>query len=197
MTNAQYSDYLIASKYAPRDRANFLKDWSYTPANRSYAFLDGWGKKPVTHVSLEDARAFCKWEGKRLPHSYEWQRAAQGTDGRLYPWGNDSRGAANGTRCPKLQTHEQDLQPPADVDAYPSGAAESGAMDLVGNTWEYTDEFSDEHSRAVVLRGGSRYMAAMLGSSCESSPRCLLSILHNCQPELRSQSMLCVLRCRL
>jgi hypothetical protein len=167
VTNRQYSDYLIASKYAPRDQANFLKDWSYIPANRSYEFPAGWGKKPVTHVSLDDARAFCKWEGKRLPHSYEWQRAAQGTDGRLYPWGNDNRGAADGTRCPKLQTHEQDLQPPADVDAYPSGAAESGAMDLVGNTWEYTDEFSDEHSRAVVLRGGSRYMAAMLGSSCE------------------------------
>ena len=69
-------------------------------------------------------------------------------------------------RCPKLQTHTQDLPPPADVDAYPLGAAESGAMDLCGNVWQYTDEFMDEHSRAVVLRGGSRWMAAMLGSRC-------------------------------
>lgn len=71
------------------------------------------------------------------------------------------------SRCPKLQTHVQDLPPPADVDAYPSGAAESGALDMVGNVFQYTDEFRDEHSRAVLLRGGSRWLAAMLGSSCK------------------------------
>lgn len=97
VTNAQYSKYLVASHYEPKDRTNYLRDWSYSEVKRSYEFPSGWANKPVTHVSLDDARAFCRFEGKRLPHSFEWQRAAQGTDGRLYPWGNDSKGAADGT----------------------------------------------------------------------------------------------------
>ena len=99
VTNVQYFEYLAASKYEPKDRTNFLKDWSFDQANRSYKFPAGWEKKPVTHVSLEEARSFCEFQGKRLPHSFEWQRAAQGTDsGRLYPWGNDGgKGAADGT----------------------------------------------------------------------------------------------------
>ena len=56
---------------------------------RTAAIPTGWDNKPVTWVSLEDARAYAAWAGKRLPHEWEWQYAAQGTDGRTYPWGND------------------------------------------------------------------------------------------------------------
>ena len=59
-----------------------MKDW------KNGTYPEGWAKKPVTWVSLEDARAYAKWAGKRLPHEWEWQYAAQGTDGRVYPWGN-------------------------------------------------------------------------------------------------------------
>ena len=51
-----------------------LEEWRTIPT--------GWDNKPVTWVSLEDARAYAKWAGKRLPHEWEWQYAAQGTDGR-------------------------------------------------------------------------------------------------------------------
>ena len=62
---------------------NFLRDWK----NGSYP--DGWANKPVTWVSLEDARAYAAWAGKRLPHEWEWQYVAQGGDeNRIYPWGN-------------------------------------------------------------------------------------------------------------
>ena len=64
------------------DDLNFLRDW------KNGAYPEGWANKPVTWVSLEDARAYAAWAGKRLPHEWEWQYAAQGDDGRIYPWGN-------------------------------------------------------------------------------------------------------------
>ena len=82
VTNAEFKKFLEASHYRPSDDHNFLRDWKDgTPPV-------GWENKPVTWVSIEDARAFAEWAGKRLPHEWEWQYAAQGTDGRTYPWGN-------------------------------------------------------------------------------------------------------------
>ena len=59
-------------------------------------------------------------------------------------------------RYPKRE-HGRELRPPTDVDAYPRGASPRGVMDLVGNVWQWTDEYLDEHTRAAVLRGGSYY----------------------------------------
>jgi formylglycine-generating enzyme required for sulfatase activity len=66
-----------SKKYSPKDGHNFLRDW-----------LNGWANKPVTWVSIEDSREYCEWNGKRLPHEWERQYSAQGSDGRLHPWGN-------------------------------------------------------------------------------------------------------------
>ena len=81
VTNAEFKAFLDASHYQPKDPANFLKDW------KNGTYPDGWADKPVTWVSIEDARAYAAWAGKRLPHEWEWQYAAQGSDGRAYPWG--------------------------------------------------------------------------------------------------------------
>ena len=59
-----------------KDDLNFLRDW------KDGTYPDGWANKPVTWVSQEDARAYAAWAGKRLPHEWEWQYAAQGSDGR-------------------------------------------------------------------------------------------------------------------
>ena len=75
----------------------------------------------MTWVSIEDARAYAKWAGKRLPHEWEWQYAAQGTDGRLYPWGNEE----DPSRVPHFDRGRNE-PPPADVDAYPQGASPFG-----------------------------------------------------------------------
>ena len=88
MTNARFKEFLDATGYHPRDSGNFLRDW------KDGTYPSGWGNKPVTWVSLEDARAYAHWAGKRLPHEWEWQYAAQGTDRRLYPWGNEGNAAA-------------------------------------------------------------------------------------------------------
>ena len=146
VTNAEFKQFLDATHYHPRDDHDFLKDWS----NGNYP--QGWAKKPVTWVSLEDAREYAKWAGKRLPHEWEWQYAAQGADGRLYPWGDQW----NPRAVPPPDT-DHDLRGPTDVDAHPAGASPFGVMDLVGNVWQWTDEYVDPHTRAAILRGGSYY----------------------------------------
>ena len=146
VTNAEFKRFIDASGYAPRDAHNFLRHWTAgVPPT-------GWADKPVTWVSLCDARAYAKWAGKRLPREWEWQYAAQGLDGRLYPWGNSWD--AQAVPAPD---RNRTMRPPADVGAHPRGASPFGVQDLVGNVWQWTDEYEDEHTRAAILRGGSSY----------------------------------------
>ena len=181
VTNAEFKKFLDASHYRPKDDLNFLKDW------KNGMYPDGAANKPVTWVSLEDAREYARWAGKRLPHEWEWQYAAQGNDGRLYPWGNcdwepkpnPMAGAATSVSAPAPVTvtpcnwgpdprnapapitdHGRIMGPASDVDAHPNGASPFGVMDMVGNVWQWTDEYVDEHTRAAILRGGSHYRPA-------------------------------------
>lgn len=146
VTCAEFKRFLDATRYRPRDSHSFLRHWT------SGSFPEGWARKPVTWVSLEDARAYAQWAGKRLPHEWEWQHAAQGSDRRLYPWGNEK----DDSRVPPFEKGREQ-RPPTDVDAYPQGASPFGVLDLVGNVWQWTDEFRDEHTRAAILKGGSYY----------------------------------------
>lgn len=146
VTNAQFKSFLDETHYHPLDDLNFLRDW------RNGNFPSGWDKKPVTWVSLEDARAYAAWAGKRLPHEWEWQYAAQSGDGRTYPWGNEWNPAAV-----PVPDRSRTMRGPDPVDAHPQGASAFGVMDLVGNVWQWTDEFADEHTRAAIVRGGEYY----------------------------------------
>lgn len=147
VTNAQYLEFVKATKYHPKDDHNFLRHWANGKPKR------GWENKPVTWVSIEDARAYAKWAGKRLPHEWEWQYAAQGTDGRLYPWGNDWN---VDNMPPKSKARE--MPDPPDAGRYPQAASPFGVEDLVGHVWQWTSEFHDEHTRAAAVRGGSNYL---------------------------------------
>lgn len=149
VTNKAFKAFMDATHYHPKDAHNFLKDW------KAGTYPKGWDTRPVTWVSLEDARAYAAWAGKRLPHEWEWQYAAQGNDGRTFPWGNDS----DVTRMPPLDTSRV-MRPPTDVDAYPTGVSPFGVMDLVGNVWQWTDEYRDAHTRAAVLKGSGYYRSA-------------------------------------
>ena len=146
VTNAEFKKFLDATKYHPKDDHNFVHDW------RDAKYQDGWGRKPVTWVAIEDARAYAEWAGKRLPHEWEWQYAAQSSDGRVYPWGNEW----NTNMLPSA-----DLGPvrraPAEVDAFVNGASPFGVLDLEGNISQWTDEYRDEHTRAAIIRGGASY----------------------------------------
>jgi iron(II)-dependent oxidoreductase len=146
VTNAQFKIFLDATHYHPKDDLNFLKDW------KNDVYPEGWGNKPVTWISLEDARAYAVWAGKRLPHEWEWQYAAQGSDGRLYPWGNQWKAEAV-----PLPEQGRSLRGPDDVTAHPLGESPFGVADMVGNVWQWTDEHEDDRTRAAILRGGSYY----------------------------------------
>lgn len=146
VTNAQFKQFVDAAHYAPRDPINFLRDW------KNGSFPQGWENRPVTWVSLEDARAYAQWAGKRLPHEWEWQLAAQGTDGRVYPWGSQRQP----DYVPKPDWGRT-MRGPDPVDAHPQGASPYGVMDMVGNVWQWTDEFTDQHTRTAIVRGGEYY----------------------------------------
>jgi formylglycine-generating enzyme required for sulfatase activity len=146
VTNAEFKKFMDASHYRPADGLNFLRHWQ----NGTYP--EGWANKPVTWVSREDAQAYAQWAGKRLPHEWEWQYAAQGTDGRLYPWGNEWDAGAV-----PIPDKGRTMRAPDDVDAHPKGGSPFGVMDLVGNVWQWTSEFSDDRTRGGIVRGGSYY----------------------------------------
>lgn len=146
VTNSEFKKFLDATHYHPKDDLNFLRDW------KDGAFPNGWENRPVTWVSQDDARTYANWAGKRLPHEWEWQYAAQGSEQRLYPWGTQWDAAA----VPEPDK-SRSMVGPDPVDAHPKGASPFGIMDMVGNIWQWTEEFVDEHTRGGILRGGSYY----------------------------------------
>lgn len=146
VTNREYKAFLDATRYHPNDDLNFLKDW------HDGTYPAGWDNKPVTWVSLEDARAYAAWAGKRLPHEWEWQYVALGPEHRKYPWGNEWKQDAV-----PLADKGRAMRPPDNVDAHPNGVSFHGVMDMAGNVWQWTDEYVDDHTRGAIVRGGSYY----------------------------------------
>jgi formylglycine-generating enzyme required for sulfatase activity len=148
VTCDQYEQFVAHAGYAPppADAPHFLE-----ACRRPSATPD----QPATSVSLDDARAYCESLGRRLPHDWEWQLAAQGpvNDGRLYPWGN---GPMFG-RVPLVDTSREPRVPDSVHAHCPRSQSPYGVCDMVGNVWQWTDEFADEHTRAALVRGGSLY----------------------------------------
>ncbi|MBN1442077.1 MAG: SUMF1/EgtB/PvdO family nonheme iron enzyme, partial [Planctomycetes bacterium] len=156
VTNEQYRRFLEASGYRPRHPESFLRHW---PGGRMPAEV---AELPVVYVDLDDARAYAAWAGKRLPTEEEWHLAAQGFDGRAWPWGE----AFSAERC---NTTGDRLLPARSL---PSGRSPWGCFHMAGNAWEWTEsERDDGHTRFVIIRGGSYFRAEGSIWYVEGGPR--------------------------
>ncbi len=130
VTNLQYQQFIEATGKRAPDHFASLR----VGVNRT--FPAGKADHPVTLVSWHDANAYCDWASKRLPTDQEWEKAARGTDGRMFPWGNqfDINQVNTPVRWERLK-QAGDTTP---AGAFPGGASPYGALDMSGNAWEWT-----------------------------------------------------------
>jgi|GEM_PF-507916 len=164
VTNREYKEFIDANKDYPVPYVDqgWAKDYNWDPEKRTYP--KGKDDHPVVLVSYEDALAYCKWAGKRLPTEAEWEKAARGTDGRKYPWGNTPP-------TETLANFGRKFNGTTIVGSFPAGASPFGILDCSGNVWEWvqdsyqsdfyrttehkTNPVSTRKSDEKVVRGGS------------------------------------------
>lgn len=148
----------------------------YQEFKKDHRYPAGEEDLPVSFVLKHDAEAFCRWAGRRLPSNAEWEKAARGTDGRVYPWGNEfNAGRANiNRRVHHASTNAAHCQPPLSGGSkgklpggsHPKGASPYGCEDMAGNVWEWVgDVWRDKDflgrpagdARGILRGGGYSY----------------------------------------
>ncbi|MCB9136979.1 MAG: SUMF1/EgtB/PvdO family nonheme iron enzyme [Caldilineaceae bacterium] len=152
ITNAQYKLFVDATGH---DSLPHYWDGVQIPTGKE--------NHPVVDITWDNAFAFTKWAGGRLPTEAEWEKAARGSDGRIYPWGNSPPTARHGN-------FNQNVQGTTMVGSYKAGQSPYGCLDMAGNVWEWcSSEYKPypynagdgreelEGRRLRVLRGGSWY----------------------------------------
>ena len=142
VTNGQYKICVEAGVCKPpKENSSF--------SHVTYFGDDGFDDYPVIHVSWYQALSYCNWAGGRLPSEEEWEFAARATDGRIYPWGNEFDGSllnycdVNCTLAEADRLFNDGYGDTAPVGNYPKGASWCGALDMLGNVWEWVMDWMD------------------------------------------------------
>lgn len=174
VTNAMFAIFVQATGYETDAEKRGI-GWIYSNNNWTEILGANWqapqglkidnskNNHPVLQVSWNDASAYCQWAERRLPSEAEWEKAACGTDGRVYPWGNQ---IPNTT----FLNYDESIGETTEVGSYPAGASPYGALDMAGNVWEWTADWYGTYPSSLVnnpigvvngkyrtLRGGSWY----------------------------------------
>jgi formylglycine-generating enzyme required for sulfatase activity len=152
VTNAMYAHCVAegACSRVAEDASLSREDYFSDASCRGY---------PVVEVSWLQAEAYCRWADRRLPTEAEWEKAARGTDGRVYPWGDAAPTGATanlcGNNCPnEANTPEIDdgFYDTSPVGSYPAGVSPYGALDMAGNVWEWVADWGDTHYYSTAPR---------------------------------------------
>jgi formylglycine-generating enzyme required for sulfatase activity len=126
VTNAEFAQFAEQSGYVTYAEQGSSKNWRDVATGKD--------NHPIVYVTWDDASAYCEWSGKRLPTEAEWEKAARGNDGRLYPWGSEFN-AENGN------FYEGGIRGTTAVGSFPGGASPYGVEDMAGNVREWVVDF--------------------------------------------------------